>query len=430
MTQHFYIGGRLVACPREEDGGAELAGEVPTMRARIAVAGFSQKQLQEEKPTDELAPPVDYNSGVQEGDRAGGGDRSSRSSSAEDGAREDSGAACDNSAGADRDQLRCGHPSSGANLYGAGDSEDRDQLHGGDASDRDGHIPLSRERWADLQSDSDAKQEEDMDFDSSPDTEGINGEERPRDESFANNDLIADCIEREAAVSAPVLYEDGGHKATTSHHATSEHRQHESDARSGRSEHGPQTLQRDEHESEKPRRRRRRRKDNVKNGRPVPSTAPAESTTGRPGSSTAPAESSEAHQGQLQSSSTHVAMYHDNWALRLLHEALDHSGGGDYDSALEALVRLLLSEDGQLPREQLFDVSYQRERGGWRATITLATGRQLVCNLRTGQRAAYAAAMERAMDLLADVGLHITQTVSSRLAEAAGAEAHQATKTH
>jgi hypothetical protein len=110
----------------------------------------------------------------------------------------------------------------------------------------------------------------------------------------------------------------------------------------------------------------------------------------------------------------HVAEPMDNWALRLLQAAAVHLEGGDFGAALEAHVRLLLGDE-RLPSEQLFNVSYLRERGGWRATITIATGRQFAGAVRAGQRAAYASAMESAMDHVIDAGLSITQAVSDRL---------------
>ena len=73
---------------------------------------------------------------------------------------------------------------------------DGDQLHGGDASNGIGHFSRA-ERWADLGSDSDAKQEEDMDSHASPDADGeIHGDELPRDEAFVHTAVtIADSIE-------------------------------------------------------------------------------------------------------------------------------------------------------------------------------------------------------------------------------------------
>ncbi len=98
MTKHYYIGDhRLIACSLDEDDGeAELVGAVPPMRARVVAAAFPTKHSAE-KATDELSLPVDYSSGVQEGDRAGGGDRSSRGSSAEGGARHGGEQACGDS---------------------------------------------------------------------------------------------------------------------------------------------------------------------------------------------------------------------------------------------------------------------------------------------------------------------------------------------
>ena len=82
MPEHFYIGDRLQAVPlEEEDGGAQLAGAVPTTKATQAGTSFSKRlnTLQEEKLTDEFKAGAqvetlaDNNPSVEEADRAGGG---------------------------------------------------------------------------------------------------------------------------------------------------------------------------------------------------------------------------------------------------------------------------------------------------------------------------------------------------------------------
>ncbi len=109
----------------------------------------------------------------------------------------------------------------------------------------------------------------------------------------------------------------------------------------------------------------------------------------------------------------HIAVPVDNWALELLVEVSHNLEQGDIDNALIALVRLLLLDE-RLPREHAFSASYQRERGGWRTILTLATGRLLTGAVKARQRAAYASAMEAAEDYVIDSGLRITQGVVRR----------------
>ncbi len=170
-------------------------------------------------------------------------------------------------------------------------------------------------------------------------------------------------------------------------------------------------------EGDRPKRRRRKRRGRMTSGVPTEdATTPTTSTM----SSTAPASPSAVVEAPKARSQSPRAPEHAGF--RLLRAALDHAEEGDYDSALEALVQLLLCGEEPTSRTQLFDVSYQKNRGGWRATISLATGRQFCGPVKNGQSAARAAAMESAMDYLARVGLHITTTVRTRFAESAKEE--------
>ncbi len=382
MTQHYYIGDRrLVARPLDEDfGEAELAGAVPTMRAKWRA--LQDDKLQHKfKNGDQCRTP-------DEADRAGGGG--------------------DGHGAPKWDHLQSGHHASGDDVSDCG--EERLQPAARDAAPSD--------RWTDLCSEcSEAAGTEpavavashrgdDEDHlqsghhasgDDVPDCGEVMLQPAARDAAPSDRwaDLCSECSEEEAGneptgAAASHRGDDDASPERVAEHAD------------GRSAHDPQTLQR----TTKPRRRRRRLKDieGIEKSGSVSPDAPAASASASSSAAVeAPSASSQSPKTSVES------------GFRLIRAPLDYAEAGDYDSALGALVQLLLCEEERTPRTQLFDVTYQKNRSGWRATISLATGRQIFGPVRKSQRAARAAAMESAMDYLVRVGLHISTSLARRL---------------
>ncbi len=399
MARHYYIGDHLCfACSLDEDDGeAELAGAVPTMRARVAVAAV---------PKTQRCPDADI---VTEADRACGGGGGPR-----DGTERGSATNIDGKLTKVVGVLT-GEAASSNDAFGVviecKDTEDASKISGeevrvtGYAAGPVPGPPARAEHALSLEcmsSEDGSERLHEADSDGGgvyiecEDTEDARIEpgEEGRETEHSGEDALpeapgcaehADHIECKSikneytGISRPERWSD---MASDSDELQAKQAEDESDAVSGR--------------RRRPR-RPRRRQGQARTA--CLSVSPSRSASAASVSSAA---------------CPHVAEPTDNWAIRLLQAAAVHLEGGDFGAALEAHVRLLLGDE-RLPSEQLFNVSYLRERGGWRATITIATGRQFAGAVRAGQRAAYASAMESAMDHVIDAGLSITQAVGDRL---------------
>ena len=95
-----------------------------------------------------------------------------------------------------------------------------------------------------------------------------------------------------------------------------------------------------------------------------------------------------------------------------MREALDRAESGAYGEALEALARLLaLDIDGQLTRDQLYSLDYQRVQGGWQVTVVLASGQSIAGRVRMGSSTALDLAMEEARAYLTEAPLRMIREV-------------------
>ncbi len=119
---------------------------------------------------------------------------------------------------------------------------------------------------------------------------------------------------------------------------------------------------------------------------------------------------------QGMSTDLHAGVAELNWAHRFLRDALDSAESGDYGAAVAAFARLLIPDvESQLPVDQLYSVDQKRVRGGWRATVCLANGREFAGRVRATPSSATSDAMEVVIDYLVTFAKRTVEGVRARL---------------